>query len=115
MYEYVPKEKYKPIMDSINVQLLKLKKILNKEENINFFWDFVGSTNRYGKVFVTQIVNGNKGFDFDVNIYLNTTSKDKYWKASYIQQIFRKYIDSIFVSQGYEFSSVRNSVFKVKK
>lgn len=113
VFEYVPKDEFQPVIKRVESCMEQISALLKKKE-IKFTWGFVGSTNRYGHPFITREVGGNKGFDIDVNIYLERPSKDEIWKASYARQTFYKVIDQVFHNIGYKNAEDRTSVIRVK-
>ena len=84
------------------------------DEAIDFEWGYVGSANRYGFVFITRRINGNKGFDFDVNFYVKRPNDSEYWKAKYLRTEFYLAIQKVFKNLGYEDPEDRTSVIRVK-
>jgi hypothetical protein len=64
-YEYVPKSEYLPVKE----QLIELIEQVQREVSDFFIfdYDFIGSSSRN---MITRQVNGNIGYDFDVNIHV---------------------------------------------
>ena len=65
-FEYVSKKEYGPVKDD----LIELIHLVQEEvrEYFTFRYDFIGSASRN---MITREVNGNVGYDFDVNIRVN--------------------------------------------
>lgn len=82
--------------------------------DIDFGWNFVGSANRYGVAFITRRINGNRGFDFDVNLYVENPDENNYWKAKYLRTQFYLAIQKVFKKYGYQDPEDRTSVIRVK-
>ena len=112
IFEYVPYEEYKPVMQRVEACIDKIYDLI--DEQIKFEWGYVGSANRYGVAFITRRINGNKGFDFDVNFYVHRPSKNESWKAKYLRIQFYKAIQAVFKKLGYEDPEDRTSVIRVK-
>ena len=83
-------------------------------DEIDFEWEFVGSANRYEFVFITRRINGNKGFDFDVNFYVKRPDESHEWRAKYLRSQFYLAIQKVFKKYGYEDPEDRTSVIRVK-
>lgn len=94
IFEYVPYEEYKPVMQRVESCIDKIFDEISGE--IDFEWGFVGSANRYRYVFITRRINGNKGFDFDVNLYVKRPNNDEYWKAKFLRTQFYLAIQKVF-------------------
>lgn len=112
IFEYVPYEEYKPVMQRVESCISKIYDEIPDE--IDFGWDFVGSANRYGVAFITRRINGNKGFDFDVNLYVENPDENNFWKAKYMRAQFYLAIQKVFKKYGYEDPEDRTSVIRVK-
>ena len=113
-YEYVPRNEYLPVAQRISSCMDKVADILH-EKGITFEWAFVGSANRYdGNPFITREIKGNKGFDFDVNMYLNSPDKDHIWTAKFARLAAYTAIDEVFTQLGYQHPEDRTSVLRVK-
>lgn len=111
-FEYVPYEEYKPVMQRVESCIDKIFDEIPDE--IDFEWGFVGSANRYGFVFITRRINGNKGFDFDVNFYVKRPNENQEWRAKYLRSQFYLAIQKVFKKYGYEDPEDRTSVIRVK-
>ncbi len=79
-YEYVSKKEYQPVKN----ELIELIKLVQDEvrKHFTFRFDFIGSVSRN---MVTREVNGNIGYDFDVNIRVN--DEDEKFSAEEIKNI----------------------------
>lgn len=113
VYEFVPKSEYAPVKQKICSCLSRAVEIL-KEKEIYVTYSFVGSSNRNGEAFITRIKGGNKGFDFDINLYVECPSKNKFWKADYLRQEIYQAIDECFSRIGYDHPEDRTSVIRIK-
>lgn len=120
-FEYVPTGEYRPVMQRFCSCMKKVAEAIKEieledgnEPQIKFSWGFVGSANRYGEVFITREVGGNKGFDLDINIYLNRTQEDIEWYPDYVRNVFYRAIDKVFFPMGYKHPEDRTSVIRVK-
>lgn len=112
IFEYVSFEEYKPVMQRVESCIDKIYDEIAEE--IDFEWGFVGSANRCGFVFITRRINGNKGFDFDVNFYVKNPNDNEYWKAKFLRNQFYLAIQKVFKKYGYEDPEDRTSVIRVK-
>lgn len=112
IFEYVPYEEYHPVMQRVKTCIEKIYDAL--EGDINFEYDFVGSANRDGAVFITRRIKGNKGFDFDVNLYVSRPDDSHEWRAKYLRNQFYLAIQKVFKKYGYEDPEDRTSVIRVK-
>ncbi len=70
-FEYVSKKEYGPVKE----ELIELIHLVQDEvrEKFTFRYDFIGSASRN---MITREVNGNIGYDFDVNIRVNDPDED---------------------------------------
>lgn len=80
-------------------------------DSFTFRFDFIGSTSRN---MITREVNGNKGYDFDVNIRVN--DDDENYSARKIRDILKRAFDkySHLFSYDYVEDSSRVITIKVK-
>lgn len=112
IFEYVPCEEYKPVMQWVESCIDKIFDEVS--DDIDFEWDYVGSANRDGAAFITRKINGNKGFDFDINFYIKRPDEDHEWKAKYLREQFYLAIQKVFKKYGYADPEDRTSVLRVK-
>ena len=82
-YEYVTKREFGPVKE----ELIKLIHLVQNEvrEYFTFRYDFIGSASHN---MITREVNGNIGYDFDVNIQVNDPNED--FSASDLKDILIK-------------------------
>lgn len=80
-FEYLPQSEYLPVKE----QLIELIKKVQDDvrDSFTFFYDFVGSSSRN---MITRQVNGNIGYDFDVNIHIRKVFDD--YSEKDIRKIF---------------------------
>ncbi|MCM1513530.1 MAG: hypothetical protein NC090_00850 [Anaeroplasma bactoclasticum] len=85
-YEYVSKKEYM----SVKKELIELINMVQDEvrDFFTFRFDFIGSASRN---MITREVNGNKGYDFDVNIGVNDDDED--YSAKEIRNILKQAFD----------------------
>lgn len=84
--EYVTKREYGPVRDDL-VELIHLVQD-EVREYFTFRYDFIGSASRN---LITREVNGNVGYDFDVNIRVN--DPDNNYSAKKIRNILKAAFD----------------------
>ena len=87
-FEHVTKNQAAPVKKELIAILHAVQDILRCE--FTFRYDFVGSASRN---MITQDVNSNTGFDFDVNIQIND-DEDKY-SPEQIRQMLKSAFDRI--------------------
>ena len=108
-YEYVPKEEWLPVKNDI----IKLIHLVQKEvkSHFTFSYEFIGSAPRK---MITRQVNGNEGFDFDVNIRVNDDENN--FSPRRIRNILRTAFDKYAKQFGYGYGedSTRVITLKVK-
>ena len=108
-FEYVSKKEYMPVKK----ELIELINMVQNEvrDSFTFRFDFIGSTSRN---MITREVNGNKGYDFDVNIRVN--DDDENYSARKIRDILKRAFDkySHLFSYDYVEDSSRVITIKVK-
>lgn len=66
-YEFVSKSEFKPIKKEIDGIIRQLQKVMREKYSITFKPTLVGSAKRS---LVTRVINGNTGFDFDYNFFI---------------------------------------------
>lgn len=113
IFEYVPEEEYQPIKSELNGRMGHLKTLLEAEGIILDHWGLVGSFNRNGVPFITRIKGGNKGFDFDINLYIRYPESGHFFKAS-IRDTIRECLNQAFHTSPYDFAEDRTSVIRLK-
>lgn len=101
-YEFVSKKEYQPIRNDI-------EKIINKVQNLvrdrfTFRFKLVGSGGRH---LITRVVGGNKGYDFDYNLILNSPDENHFWKPCFARETLFKAFQSAI--KGTTFNKIENS------
>lgn len=70
MYEFVQKKEYAPIRLEIEAIIIKVQKILKKQDSDQTFqFHLIGSGKKH---LITRIKDGNNGYDFDYNLVMNS-------------------------------------------
>ena len=106
-FEYVSKREYGPVKE----ELVDLIHLVQDEvrEYFTFSYDFIGSASRN---MITREINGNIGFDFDVNIRVNDPNED--YSAEEIKKIlingFNKYANRF----NYDYAEDSSRVITIK-
>lgn len=85
MYKYVTKVEYKPVREEIEKMIHKVQKIVKKSYGITFQYQLISSGKRH---LITQEEGGNKGFDFDYNLVIDSSFKEKKYSAKIIKKRF---------------------------
>ena len=85
-FEYVSKREYGPVKEDL-VELIHLVQD-EVREHFTFRYDFIGSASRN---MITREINGNVGYDFDVNIRVN--DPDNSYSAKKIRNILKSAFD----------------------
>ena len=85
-FEYVTKREYGPVKEDL-VELIHLVQD-EVREHFTFRYDFIGSASRN---MITREINGNVGYDFDVNIRVN--DPDNSYSAKKIRNILKSAFD----------------------
>ena len=85
-FEYVTKKEFGPVKE----ELISLIKMVQDDvrEYFTFRYDFIGSASRN---MITREINGNVGYDFDVNIRVN--DPDNSYSAKKIRNILKSAFD----------------------
>ncbi len=106
-FEYVSKSEYMPIKQD----LIKLINLVQDEvrENFTFRFDFIGSASRN---MITREINGNVGYDFDVNIRVN--DEDENYNAEEIRNILKKAFDKYSHLFSYDYAEDSSRVITIK-
>lgn len=70
-FEYITKKEYGPVKEELNSLIHMVQDEVR--EYFTFRYDFIGSASRN---MITREINGNVGFDFDVNIRVNDPEEE---------------------------------------
>lgn len=110
-YEYVLKKEYKPVR-------LELEQIIKKvqdyvREYFTFQFKLVGSGDKH---LITRVKDGNKGFDFDYNLILNSPSANEYWKPKFAKETLIEAFKKAIKGTQYDYpeNSTTSITIKVK-
>lgn len=106
-YEYVFKKEWAPVKKD----LIKLINLVQDEvrDKFTFRFDFIGSASRN---MITREINGNVGYDFDVNLRVND-DVEKY-TAKKIKNILKKGFDKYNYLFDYDYSEDSSRVITIK-
>ena len=106
-FEYVSKKEYMPVKK----ELVELINMVQNEarDSFTFRYDFIGSTSRN---MITREVNGNKGYDFDVNIRVN--DDDENYSAKEIRDILKRAFDKYSYLFSYDYAEDSSRVITIK-
>lgn len=106
-FEYVSKKEYGPIKDD----LIKLINLVQNEvrEHFTFRYDFIGSASRN---MITREVDGNVGYDFDVNIRVN--DPDENYTAEELRKILKNGFDKYNYLFDYDYTKDSSRVLTIK-
>lgn len=107
-YEYVNRSEYQPIKNEADRIIGKVQKEL-RSEGLTFQPHLIGSGNRG---MVTRIRGGNRGFDLDYNIELQSIPGD--WDAGDIHHAFRNALRRALKGTPYRDPEESTSSFTVK-
>lgn len=106
-FEYVSKKEYMPVKK----ELIKLINLVQDEvrDDFTFRFDFIGSASRN---MITREVNGNVGYDFDVNIRVNDDDED--YTPKEIRDILRRAFDRYSHLFSYDYAEDSSRVITIK-
>ncbi len=106
-FEYVSKKEYMPVKK----ELIELINMVQNEarDSFTFRYDFIGSASRN---MITREVNGNKGYDFDVNIRVN--DDDENYSAKEIRDILKRAFDKYSYLFSYDYAEDSSRVITIK-
>ena len=107
-FQYVPRDEYKPIMDKVKELILEVQDEVR--DYFTFRFDFIGSTRRK---MITRDMNGNIGYDFDVNIEVN--DDDENYTATEIRRILINAITGIYHKYGFNKWEDSTRVITIKR
>lgn len=104
-YEFVPKREYQPVRKEIEQIIHKAQRLLKQpgfvNEKMTFQYMLIGSGKRH---LITRIKGGNKGFDFDYNLILQ--SEPGYYRIYAKEALFKAFQEAI---KGTYFQKIENS------
>lgn len=107
-FQYVPRSEYLPVKK-------ELEKLINEvqdevREHFTFSFTYVGSTHRK---LITSELNGNTGYDFDVNIHVNDEEEE--YSAEEIRTIIREAFNRHVRQYGYDYCEDSTRVLTIKR
>lgn len=107
-FQYVPRSEYLPVKK-------ELEKLINEvqdevREHFTFSFTYVGSTHRK---LITSELNGNTGYDFDVNIHVNDDEEE--YSAEEIRTIIREAFNRHVRQYGYDYCEDSTRVLTIKR
>lgn len=101
MYEFVQKKEYAPIRLEIEAIIIKVQKILKKQDSDQTFqFHLIGSGKKH---LITRIKDGNNGYDFDYNLVMNSNFT---WKPTVRESFFNAFQQAI---KDTRFNRIENS------
>lgn len=104
-YEYVKWEEARPVKMELNRINQKMFSYINSNHpELCFEARVIGSGKRGLN---TRVVNGNKGFDFDLNLIIDAPPEGKVWVADVVKQIFMEAAD--YAVKGTNYSHPKDS------
>lgn len=106
-YRYTTKEETKPVRAELEEIIHKVQDEVR--DQFTFSYQFIGSSKRN---MITFDPTTNKGFDFDVNIYVNDEEED--YSAEEIRKILENAINRIARYYGYNHCEDSTSVLTIK-
>ncbi len=106
-YEFVSKSEYRPVRNEIESIIHKAQRLLKHpgfaNEKMTFQYTLIGSGSRH---LITRIKGGNKGFDFDYNLILQS-KPGYYWNPKHAKEVlFKAFQEAI---KGTNFQKIENS------
>lgn len=106
-FEYVSKKEYGPVNDD----LIALIHLVQEEvrEYFTFRYDFIGSASRN---MITREVNGNVGYDFDVNIRVNDPEEN--YSPEELREILKNGFDKHNSKFDYDYTEDSSRVLTIK-
>ncbi len=111
MYEYVPKSEYKPVKAELEMIIRRVQKIMEKEHDLQFYYDLIGSGGRH---LITRVKGGNKGFDFDYNFIIPTPPDGEKYNAKEIKKWFMIAINKAIKGTSYKCAEDSTSSATIK-
>ena len=106
-FEYVSKKQAAPVKKELIGIIHAVQDILRDE--FTFRYDFVGSASRN---MITQDVNSNIGFDFDINIEVN--DDEQRYSPKQIREMLKKAFDRVAPKYGYSPAEQSTRVLTIK-
>lgn len=106
-YRYTAKEETKPVRAELEEIIHKVQDEVR--DQFTFSYQFIGSSKRN---MITFDPTTNKGFDFDVNIYVNDEDED--YSPEDIRKILKIAFDKFVRRYGYNYCEDSTSVLTIK-
>lgn len=106
-FEYVPKTEYGPVREDLE-DLIHLVQD-EVRDHFTFSYSFIGSASRN---MITREVNGNTGYDFDVNIRVN--DPDENYSAKELRDILREGFNKHSKKFDYDYTEDSKRVLTIK-
>ena len=112
-YEFVSRSVYGPERAELEKILQKIRSYISKNESqLDFDYELIGSGNKH---LITQVVGGNRGYDFDFNLIIDNPGKDQKWVGKYVHDSFLKAIRFAVKGTDYSEPEESTSVLTIKK
>lgn len=106
-FEYVTKSQAAPVKKELIAILNKVQNILRGHFTFQYF--FIGSSSRN---MITQDVQGNIGFDFDINLAINDS--DNHYTPREIREMLKIAFDRVVRQYGYSPAEQSTRVLTIK-
>ncbi len=111
MYEYVPKNEYRPVRKDLDEVILKVHKYMKKQFKITFQDRLIGSGGRH---LITRQISGNKGFDFDYNFIIKKPSSTSNKSTKAIKKQFMEALTIAIKGTQYDCPQDSTSAITIK-
>jgi len=109
MYQYVSKKEYGPTRDQLLVIIHKVQDLLRKE--FTFQYKLIGSGQRH---LITRVEDGNKGYDFDYNLIIQTPEPGTKWNPDVVKKHFMNAFREAVKDTEYKDPQDSTSVITIK-
>ena len=106
-FEYVPKEEYQPVKEDLETLIHEVQDLVRNY--FTFSYEFIGSSSRN---MITRQVDGNIGYDFDVNIRVN--DDDEEYEPKEIKHILIKAFNKVVRYHNYTYCEDSTRVITIK-
>ena len=106
-FEYVPKEEYQPVKEDLETLIHEVQDLVR--DYFTFSYEFIGSSSRN---MITRQVDGNIGYDFDINIRVN--DEEENYSAKEIKQILIQSFNKVVGKHNYNYCEDSTRVITIK-
>lgn len=110
-YEYVSRSEYRPIREDLEEIIHRAQKFMRRKYKTTFKYRLIGSGKKH---LITREIGGNRGYDFDYNLILNTLDERSCHNAKVVKEQFLEAFQFAVKGTKYKAPEDSTSVLTIK-